>query len=60
MTQAISPTSVVMAEAIAILDAIDRAALRYSHEDIMEAAKLVEQRRLNFNMARIADALDRH
>jgi hypothetical protein len=47
-------------EAVTILEAIDRAAMRHSRarEEIMEAAMLVEQRSLNINLARIADALE--
>jgi len=54
MTQNIDPTQLPMREEIIVLDKVKKASQLFSQEphDIMEAAKLVQLRR-------IADALDR-
>jgi hypothetical protein len=61
MTQSTNPAPIILRdEAIAVLEAIERASRQNSRmpEEIMEASKLLEQRCLNINLARIADALD--
>jgi hypothetical protein len=61
MTQSTNPTPIIVRdEAIDILEAIETTSRQHSRmpEEIMEASKLLELRRLNINLARIAGALD--
>lgn len=61
MTQAIDPSRLVLKEEIKALDEIQKASHMYPRDsgEIMRAAKLVEQRRQNDFLERIACALER-
>jgi hypothetical protein len=60
MVQKINPAELVLRTEVRALDEINKAASMYSreHAEVMEAAKLVEQRRQNDLLERIARALE--